>query len=429
MRINRKLLVLVLSVVMLVNLVGVQATAAENESPLRLYVSPVVTPDVPFPVQIITDEAQTVADGKLVVTYDPEMLTYVGTETGSAWNSVEAVTLSVNAAEGKVILAFASADAANAGILFSLTFQPKTNGHSTVALDGSSYLSDVDADLACQVVASVVNETPVSVTLNAGAHGTFADGTDTTVITALADAALTSNMLAPVVADRGYALTGWLDQNGTLYALDEEIIAADGLILTAQYTFVCDGIDCPSAQFVDLKTVSPESHAALDYMIEHGYMNGMTSTMFGPHVDLDRAMMVTILYRIAGEPAVETENTFTDVPSGKFYTNAVSWAAETGITTGVSNTLFAPSKDLTRQELATFLYRFAKYMGYDVSAADDLSAYTDASSVGSFAVEAVRWAVAEGVIKGTSATTLSPAATTTRLQVALMVYRLLAQQN
>lgn len=429
MRNNRKLLVFLVAALLLVNCFSISAAAAGNESPVSLYVSPVVTLDAPIQIQVVTDEAQTVADGKLVVTYDPDMLTYVDTAAGAAWMNSNDVTLSVNAAEGKLILAFASADAANAGTLFSLTFQAKTNGHSTVTLESSSYVTGVDADMGCREIVSVVTEGYVSVTLHAGAHGTFADGTATTTITALADAALVSDMLAPVAPDRGYALTGWLAADGTLYELDDEIIATEGLTLTAQYAFVCDGVNCPSAQFVDVASLFTEAHAAVDYMVEHGYMNGMSSTIFGPHVDLNRAMMVTILYRIAGEPTVEGENVFTDVPAGQFYTEPVIWATANGITNGVSNTLFAPGKSLTRQELVTFLYRFAKYMDYDVTASTDLSAYTDTSKVQPYAVEAFQWAVAEGVIKGTTETTLDPEATTTRAQVSLMVYRLLSAQN
>ena len=187
---------------------------------------------------------------------------------------------------------------------------------------------------------------------------------------------------------------------------------------------------CPSAHFEDLTGFFPEAHEALDFMVANDYMNGMSAAHFAPHMELNRAMMVTILHRIAGEPPVEGAPAFADVPAGVCCSDAVVWAAANGSTNGGSANLFAPTKPLTRAELVIFLYRFAGVMGYDRTAATDLSGYTDASLVlDSFAGEAFAWAVAEGVIKGTSDTPLSPAATTTRAQVCLMVYRLLSAQD
>lgn len=430
MRNNHKWLAVLLCMVLMIHCIGIRASAAQDESPVRLYASPAVEPETEFVVQIIASEAQTVADGKLVVTYDPEALTYVSTTAGAAWKNADAVTLSVNAAEGKIILAFASADAADAGAVFALTFQSGTIGNSTVALEGSSYITDAgsvsDQTLVC------VSSDCVSVRLLAGDHGTFADGSAETTITTLAGAVMNADLLMPIVANRGYALTGWMTDDGTICAPDElELIPSDGMTLTAQYTFVCDGGEsCPSVQFTDVGSLSAEAHAAVDFMVDNGYMNGMSSTIFAPYTDLNRAMMVTILHRIAGTPEADGECAFTDVSDERsYYYDAVIWAAENGITNGISEKLFAPDKLLSREELVTFLYRFAKHMGDDVSAAADLSGYTDTDEIGKFAVEAFRWAVATGVIKGTRATTLSPADTTTREQVCLMLCRLLSAQN
>ena len=337
MRNTKIWLVLLLAVVMLVSNLGVTAMATENESPLGLYVSPAAEGIVQ--VNILSSQAQIVADGKLVVTYDPEVLTYVDTQPGDAWSDPEQVTLSVNPDSGKIILAFASIDASKDGTLFTLTFSGAVQD-TVIAVDGSSsYITGVGA-----------------------------------------------------VKDLRVDL-------------------------------------CPSAQYVDMQNMVPVIHEAVDYMVGMGYMNGMSGTMFGPNVELNRAMMVTILYRIAGAPAVEEDSTFTDVPAGVFYTAPVAWAVENGITNGVSANLFAPDKSLTRQELVTFLHRFAKYMQYDVTKTTDLSVYTDADKVQPYAVEAFEWAVASGVINGTSATTLSPENTTTRAQVCIMVSRLLKAQD
>ena len=337
MRNTNKWLVLLLALVMLVSNLGVTAMAAENESPLGMYVSP--APEGAVTANILTNKAQVVADGKLVVTYDPAVLTYVGTELGSAWTNPDQVTLSVNAKVGKIILAFANTDAAAEGVLFSLTFTGATQD-TVIAVEGSSsYITGVKS-----------------------------------------------------VSDLAVAL-------------------------------------CPSAQFADMQNMLPEIHSAVDYMVGMGYMNGMSQTAFGPNVELNRAMMVTILYRIAGAPAVEGAPAFTDVPANEFYTAPVVWAVENNITNGVSASLFAPGKQLTRQELVTFLYRFAKYMQYDVTKTADLSTYTDLNKVQPYAVDAFKWAVASGVVNGTSATTLSPENATTRAQICIMVQRLLTAQD
>lgn len=242
---------------------------------------------------------------------------------------------------------------------------------------------------------------------------------------------ITADALPPILPKSGYVLTGWMADDGTVYSLEElAVTATEGLTLTAQYGYICDGgAECPSSRFQDVTGLSSEAHAAVDYMVENGYMNGMSATMFAPHQDLNRAMMVTILYRLAGSPAVEGVNTFTDVSGARYYYNAVIWASENGITKGISANLFAPDKSLTRQELVTFLYRYAAFAGHDVTASADLSAYTDASSIGRFAADAFEWAIAEGIIKGTSDTTLEPLAATIRAQVSLMVYRLLSEQD
>ena len=336
MRNTKKWLVLLLTVAMLVNVLGVTAMAEESWAPLNVEFHPVEGGIVR--VDILATEGQIVGDGKLVVTYDPEVLCFEGIDVGSAWANAEAVTLSHNVKDNKVILAFACADTAGEGVLFSVFF--------------SGAVSDTYIHL---------------------------EGRDS-------------------------------------YIGDSKVPATGGLY-------------CPSDRFTDMRTATDEVHAAVDYMVANGYIKGMTNTQFGPYVKLDRAMMVTILHRVAGNPEAEGELTFTDVPADDYFTDAVIWAAENGITNGISATKFAPSKALNRQELVTFLYRLADYMGYDRTATADLSTYTDSGDIGAFAVDAFEWAVAEGVIRGTSNTTLEPLATTNREQVVLMIHRLLAKQD
>ena len=167
---------------------------------------------------------------------------------------------------------------------------------------------------------------------------------------------------------------------------------------------------------------------AVTYVTLTGLMNGVGDA-FQPNTNLTRAMMVTVLYRMAGEPQVTQANPFQDVAADTWYTNAVIWASETGITTGATETTFAPTKALTREQLAAFFYRFAQYeSGGEIPAAgDNLAAFTDAGSISAYATDAVNWAVGEGLISGVGNSTLAPQNSATRAQVATILMRYTAE--
>ena len=167
-------------------------------------------------------------------------------------------------------------------------------------------------------------------------------------------------------------------------------------------------------------------HDAVRYVYDNGLMDGVGDGQFAPNATTNRAMVVTILYRLAGEPAVSGDAAFTDVESGLWYSNAVLWAAQNGIVNGISETEFAPAGDLTREQLATILYRYAESMGYDVSAQADLSGFPDAGDIQDYATEALSWAVAEGLLQGFEDDSLQPGGTATRAQIATILMRFLA---
>lgn len=164
--------------------------------------------------------------------------------------------------------------------------------------------------------------------------------------------------------------------------------------------------------------------AAVNYVYANGLMSGTTSTTFGPTKQLQRGQIMTILYQLAGTPAVTGSSPFADVPAGKYYTNAVIWAVENGIASGKSSTAFKPKENVTRQELAGFLYKYAALFGYDVSAQADLSIFPDADNASSWARKALSWAVAEKLLSGVSVggvSYLRPKDSTTRAQVASVI--------
>ena len=174
--------------------------------------------------------------------------------------------------------------------------------------------------------------------------------------------------------------------------------------------------------FTDV-SASHWAHDDITYVYENDLMNGTDGSLFSPESTTTRAQVVTVLYRLAGQPAADWENPFWDVPASAWFHDAVTWAWENDITGGVSSTHFGAGNAVTREQLATFLYRYAQDQGYDTSARADLSGYSDAGLVSSYATEALSWANATGLIIGTTATTLSPKGSATRAQVATILSR------
>ena len=163
---------------------------------------------------------------------------------------------------------------------------------------------------------------------------------------------------------------------------------------------------------------------SVEYAVKHGLFKGMTQTTFEPETAMSRAMFVTVLYRMAGEPdASKYDNPFDDVKDGAWYTDAVCWAAGNDIVRGVSATRFDPDADVTREQSATLLLRYAGFKKYDVSVRDDLAAFTDAGTVSSWAKDAVQWAVGAKLIQGVTAKTIVPQGNATRAQVATILMR------
>ena len=159
------------------------------------------------------------------------------------------------------------------------------------------------------------------------------------------------------------------------------------------------------------------------YVYEKGMMAGTAADVFAPNATTTRAMIVTILYRLEGSPAVTGTNAFADVPAGQWYTDAVNWAAANQIVKGTSATTFAPNDSITREQMAAILYRYAQYKGYDVTKQADLSGYSDNSQVSAYAKDALAWANAAKLINGVTNTTLAPQGNATRAQVSAILHR------
>ena len=185
---------------------------------------------------------------------------------------------------------------------------------------------------------------------------------------------------------------------------------------------------CPSTNFTDVEE-NGWYHTGVDFMVKNGFMNGVADDAFDVDGNLTRAQLVTILYRIAGEPESTATNPFADVADGQWYTNAVIWAAENGIVKGVNTTTFAPNDQITREQIATILFRYAKAEKVE----GKLAGFPDAEKVSDYAVDAMAWAVEQGLINGISEsdgkTYLAPQETATRAQIAVILMRYLTAEN
>ena len=173
--------------------------------------------------------------------------------------------------------------------------------------------------------------------------------------------------------------------------------------------------------FTDVST-SDWFYDDVAFVYENGLFSGTDSRSFSPNASMTRAMLVTVLYRLEGEPTVTGRSSFTDVRSGAYYEKSVIWAAANGIVTGTDSTSFSPDAKVTREQLAAILYRYAQYRKLDTDASAKLNSFTDAGSVSAYASEALGWAVSEGLINGASGK-LMPKGDATRAQVAAILHR------
>ena len=239
-----------------------------------------------------------------------------------------------------------------------------------------------------------------------------------------------------IVTNHSGAAVGALTQNGTVWSFT--VTAEDG-VTTAVYTVtvntatlpepITPGVDNkkPASKpevklpFTDVST-SDWFYDDAAFVYEKGLFSGTDSRSFSPDASMTRAMLVTVLYRLDGEPAVTGRSSFADVSSGMYYENAVIWAAANGIVTGTGSTSFSPDAKVTREQLAAILHRYAQYKKLDVRAEAKLSSFTDAASVSGYANAALSWAVAEGLVNGASGR-LMPKGDATRAQVAAILHR------
>lgn len=162
-------------------------------------------------------------------------------------------------------------------------------------------------------------------------------------------------------------------------------------------------------------------YRGVSYVVENGMMNGVGENQFAPNAPLTREMLAVVLYNMEKQPESTGVNPFADVKADMWYTDAIVWANANGIVAGYDDSTFGLGDSITREQLAAILYRYAQMKGYDVTEKADLTGYADSAAISGYAVEAMQWANANGIVNGMTATTLAPQGTATRAQVATML--------
>ena len=303
---------------------------------------------------------------------------------------------------------------------------------ATVVQEGNNfYITDVKEDCVLTIEFRSKDAAKVTFSVPAGCKAESLTGCVGETVE------LTAPTGKPVADAHDYVFAGWVEapvsealskpdtvftdsylftkQSATLYALYSYVYRGD-----TYYTTTVRMDTCLTEQFKDVDT-SAWYHEALDFVLEYGYMNGVGESKFEPNGLLTRAMMVTILYRLDGEGEYAA-HPFKDVAKGAWYDEAVAWGYATGVVKGTSAITFSPEEHVTREQAATLLYRYAEYRGEDVSASGSLMDFEDAKQVSSYARDAMRWAVGEGIINGRSETVLEPLGTATRAEIAKILY-------
>ncbi len=360
-----------------------------------------------------TTQAYVQGDTATVFLTSRQLRTATGAQSGVA------VTVdATDPAVGTVVLAGRSiANACDAG---AAALQVKFRS-GTVTLDARALAAlDLHKDVAVSLASGA--------SLNAAQQRALGSQAATATLantSVLVDGAAAScpagSVRAAVAVNAADDLTAWS------LADDGSISAVSGAYDAGQQTYAFDVVNGVTAiarfPFTDV-VAGTWYYGAAAYAYNNGLFAGMTPTTFAPNATMTRAMLVSVLWRLAGAPAPKAPNTFVDVPDGAWYTDAVTWAAENGVVSGIGGSRFDPSGFVTREQTAEILYNYAHSKGYDVSARADLTAFPDAASVSGWAEEALSWANAAGLINGTvrdGQTILDPQGSASRAQVAMIL--------
>ena len=225
----------------------------------------------------------------------------------------------------------------------------------------------------------------------------------------------------------GYAFDGWYcdEKLETIYDFETKVTRAITLYAKWNPQTVDPGGSSEWINpFIDVDA-DDWYYDDVKYTNKNGLMMGTSNTLFSPDATLTRAMLVTVLYRAEGELEITGTTTFEDVDDNAYYAKAVVWGQQNGIIKGYSETEFAPDANITREQIAAIMHRYAQHKGYDVSVGENTNilSYDDFDSISEYAIPSMQWAVGSGMIKGRTESTLNPDAFATRVEIAAMLHR------
>ena len=429
------------------NTAGAQNDVIKKEQPLSIHGKTTVS--IPLPEGFVNEEQDVYVQHKgyeyeaqVKAAGEQPSTTYIATFTNPHGFSVFTVTTesaAVAEVNGNRYTSFQDAvDAAGD----KATVEVLKNENLTATMSGSSRTITVKNGTG-ESITVTINGTTKTIEKNASEAFTYTHSSSSgttrysvevrgttggTVTASPTRAAKGATVTLTVRADEGYQLDGLTvtdSKGGTVKLTDKGsgtytfTMPASKVTVQASFTQNQSG----TLPFTDVKT-GDWFYEAVQYVYDKGMMTGVSADRFAPASTTTRGMIVTILYRLENEPAVSGDLPFTDVERGAWYANAVAWAAANDIVNGTSATTFAPNSPITREQMATMLYRFAQYKGMDaVTLQEHLTGYPDGDQVSDYAIPAMNWAVGQGLIAGMENGTLVPQGSATRAQVATILMR------
>ena len=429
------------------NTAGAQNDVIKKEQPLSIHGKTTVS--IPLPEGFVNEEQDVYVQHKgyeyeaqVKAAGEQPSTTYIATFTNPHGFSVFTVTTesaAVAEVNGNRYTSFQDAvDAAGD----KATVEVLKNENLTATMSGSSRTITVKNGTG-ESITVTINGTTKTIEKNASEAFTYTHSSSSgttrysvevrgttggTVTASPTRAAKGATVTLTVRADEGYQLDGLTvtdSKGGTVKLTDKGsgtytfTMPASKVTVQASFTQNQSG----TLPFTDVKT-GDWFYEAVQYVYDKGMMTGVSADRFAPASTTTRGMIVTILYRLENEPAVSGDLPFTDVEGGAWYANAVAWAAANDIVNGTSATTFAPNSPITREQMATMLYRFAQYKGMDaVTLQEHLTGYPDGDQVSDYAIPAMNWAVGQGLIAGMENGTLVPQGSATRAQVATILMR------
>ena len=343
----------------------------------------------------------------VIYAHEPGMTNYYSwTQSGGSWIQVanpnfQDYQITVKDASVKAVIPLSDAPVD----MYTVNYEAGANGTVTSSVpNGSTVMAGSEVTLTAKADSGYYCDgwTVNGVKYDGGSEKTFTVNENVTIAASFAKITISGGNPSQVITDSDKDS----DKDDTGETKDDD-----------------KGETTPELPFTDVKGHWAADAIRLAY--DNRLMNGVTDDTFAPDATLTRAMLVTTLYRMEGEPEVSGTAAFTDVVSGSWYEKAVMWASANGIVSGVSDTSFAPDANITREQLAAMLYRYAQYKKYDSSVGEDTNilSYDDAQSISEYAVPAIQWAVSAGLINGRTDTTIVPGGAATRAETASILAR------